>query len=382
MDTVAITPAQVEPAIEAGSSRTDGRDSPMMLSDIESGRSDLECEPDSGSRFTGDEEDSSGWRGRRAIQRRGSEDRDSTTAQSVANALIHPRMQRAAENLFAKMRSIDPQQKVNRIVSAPMKSLRSGAVALIKVTIAMSLCSVAWTVTFVWLLTRINEIGRVGWFLLAPTAALYLLVGLVLIYVYLSIRTLGENINIEAQRLKRIWEKVHAAEGAFWKQTELITSHVNALDRLVSRLEKPSRRAMDELADVTFEKGQSLAQKITRAVKRGNAPPSTASAASTPNVKYARAEIEEIQPGDSGSATPCCGTPGHDTPGRGSPPAPRGAMGHSRTASGGSCGGSCGSYGAGVDPTADQPPTSAEPRAAHRLPRGWRTAVDQVTNVQ
>jgi len=77
-----------------------------------------------------------------------------------------------------------------------------------------------------------------------------------------SVNSTNAKVQVQSEHLQKFWQGLQSAEDSFFGQSETIGEHLAALDDIVARLENPTRRAMDEVLEVTFEKGKHMADKL------------------------------------------------------------------------------------------------------------------------
>ena len=178
--------------------------------------------------------------------------RDSGLSPSKPKPVLHPKVKKVAEQFFEKVRSADPVERINSVLSSTRREFKSSAHTVIMLMVGFSLCNIAWHVLLSWFLVK-HE-GSVGWILMAPTGFFYVLVAAVVALALSSVNSIDVNVKVQAAGLRRVWEGVKEAEQTFWEQSESVAEHIQALEQLVKRLENPAKSAMDEALEIVTDK--------------------------------------------------------------------------------------------------------------------------------
>ena len=178
--------------------------------------------------------------------------RDSGMSPSKPKPVLHPKVKKVAEQFFEKVRSADPVERINSVLSSTRREFKSSAHTVIMLMVGFSLCNIAWHVLLSWFLVK-HE-GSVGWILMAPTGFFYVLVAAVVALALSSVNSIDVNVKVQAAGLRRVWEGVKEAEQTFWEQSESVAEHIQALEQLVKRLENPAKSAMDEALEIVTDK--------------------------------------------------------------------------------------------------------------------------------
>ena len=178
--------------------------------------------------------------------------RDSGMSPSKPKPVLHPKVKKVAEQFFEKVRSADPVERINSVLSSTRREFKSSAHTVIMLMVGFSLCNIAWHVLLSWFLVK-HE-GSVGWILMAPTGFFYVLVAAVVALALSSVNSIDVNVKVQAAGLRRVWEGVKEAEQTFWEQSESVAEHIQTLEQLVKRLENPAKSAMDEALEIVTDK--------------------------------------------------------------------------------------------------------------------------------
>ena len=186
--------------------------------------------------------------------------RDSGMSPSKPKPVLHPKVKKVAEQFFEKVRSADPVERINSVLSSTRREFKSSAHTVIMLMVGFSLCNIAWHVLLSWFLVK-HE-GSVGWILMAPTGFFYVLVAAVVALALSSVNSIDVNVKVQAAKLRRVWEGVKEAEQTFWEQSESVAEHIQTLEQLVKRLENPAKSAMDEALEIVTDKVRARASQV------------------------------------------------------------------------------------------------------------------------
>ena len=186
--------------------------------------------------------------------------RDSGLSPSKPKPVLHPKVKKVAEQFFEKVRSADPVERINSVLSSTRREFKSSAHTVIMLMVGFSLCNIAWHVLLSWFLVK-HE-GSVGWILMAPTGFFYVLVAAVVALALSSVNSIDVNVKVQAAGLRRVWEGVKEAEQTFWEQSESVAEHIQTLEQLVKRLENPAKSAMDEALEIVTDKVRARRHKF------------------------------------------------------------------------------------------------------------------------
>ena len=174
--------------------------------------------------------------------------------------VLHPKMKLMAEQFFDSVKATDPHVKINAMLDTSSQEFRDNAHLAIRLVVMLSICNIVYHALTCFFAA--DYMGLRVWILFGPTACYYFIVAGVVMLAINWVREIDENVKLQSVNVVRVWEGLKAAEGTFWEQSESIAEHIQALENIVSRLEHPAHRAVDEALEITFEKGQAIANRL------------------------------------------------------------------------------------------------------------------------
>ncbi|KAL1523227.1 hypothetical protein AB1Y20_018179 [Prymnesium parvum] len=194
------------------------------------------------------------------------------SARTCSRPLMHPKVREMAEQFFENMRNADPAEKLTNALTLTRRSFQGNAWSLVRLGIAIWCCNVGYHVIYSWLLADQARFGGWAWALCIPNGIFYAIMAIVLATAISSITSMGYTVNVQAEHVQMVFNKVIDMETTFWEQSEAISQHLAQLERLVSKLENPhqsSPRSRSQSAEVRTQTIQKLEQKLEKLLQGG-----------------------------------------------------------------------------------------------------------------